>query len=361
MFEIILLILVSAYFILLVFISTGLSRKISKQNLSKPFISVIIAARDEENNITACIDSLLNQSYDKDNYEVIIADDFSSDRTGDIIDKYIIDKLNFRKITPDINNSLTGKMNALDSALKCASGEIILFTDADCTVPENWIKNKVSYYKNNTAMVNGFTITSSDNLPGSVESIDLIFLISVAAGMANNGFPVSCIGNNMSVSKKVYDETGGYSSFKKNVAEDYLLLNAVRSLNKYKIIFPVDPDGLVKTEAHKNIKDIFRQKKRWASGGLSVPNMSFFLMAISFITNSMILISPFFLSSAVIVIISSKIFSDLFFLKQVFDKLKLKLNLLHFILFEIYYVVYTIILPVILLFNRKIIWKGRNY
>ncbi len=244
MFEIILLILVSAYFILLVFISTGLSRKISKQNLSKPFISVIIAARDEENNITACIDSLLNQSYDKDNYEVIIADDFSSDRTGDIIDKYIIDKLNFRKITPDINNSLTGKMNALDSALKCASGEIILFTDADCTVPENWIKNKVSYYKNNTAMVNGFTITSSDNLPGSVESIDLIFLISVAAGMANNGFPVSCIGNNMSVSKKVYDETGGYSSFKKNVAEDYLLLNAVRSLNKYKIIFPVDPDGL---------------------------------------------------------------------------------------------------------------------
>jgi hypothetical protein len=61
-------------------------------------------------------------------------------------------------------------------------------------------------------MVNSFSVTNAENILSGIESIDLVFLVSVAAGMANNGYPVSCIGNNMSVRKGVYLETGGYKS-----------------------------------------------------------------------------------------------------------------------------------------------------
>lgn len=361
MLELIFTISAGIYFILLVFISAGLGRKFSKSGVTKPFVSVIIAARNEEKNIAGCLSSLAVQSYPEDMYEVIVADDHSTDKTGPIIDEFIGDKNNFKKVIPAAGNGLTGKTNALKSAVNCASGEILLFTDGDCALPGKWIESIISYYQGNTGMVNGFSAINADSIMSGIQSIDLVFLVSIAAGMANSGMPASCIGNNMSVRKKALQEAGGYASFPESVTEDYLLINKINSLRKYDIIFPVDHSTLIHTKALGKITDIYRQKKRWASGGLVMPNISLFLMFVSYITNLLVILSVIYYSQAAAAVISLKVFSDLFFLYQIHKKLNLTGNLKYFLFFEIYYIIYTTILPVILLFSRKIIWKGRKY
>jgi cellulose synthase/poly-beta-1,6-N-acetylglucosamine synthase-like glycosyltransferase len=358
MFEIIFLITTGIYFLVLIFLSLGLTKNFPRQSY-KPFVSVIIAARNEQENIFRCLQSLDNQDYLKTNYEVILADDFSSDATSEIIDIFLKDKKNFIKVIPDTDR--TGKINALNAAVKISTGDILLFTDADCIIPATWISGVVGYYKSKTGMVNSFSVTNADDILSGIQSIDLLFLISVAAGMANNGYPASCIGNNMSLRKEAYDSAGGYSSLPASVTEDYALMNEIKKLGKYEIIFPLDEKILVTTRAHGAFSDIINQKKRWASGGLALPNISMILMLLSYSVNFMLVLSFFFYSAEVLAIISVKIISEFLLLYQAHKQLNLTKNLRYFLFFEIYYIIYTLFIPVILIFNKKIIWKERTY
>jgi cellulose synthase/poly-beta-1,6-N-acetylglucosamine synthase-like glycosyltransferase len=360
MFEIIFLTASAIYFLILIYLSLGLSKKFTTQD-KKPYVSVIIAARNEEENIVKCMQSLYDQDYSDLNYEVIIADDHSTDNTSALIERFIADKKCFKKLVPDKESRLTGKVNALKSAVDASSGDILLFSDADCILPSSWISGMVKYYDDNTGMVNSFSVTNAEGIISGMQSIDLVFLISVAAGMANNGYPVSCIGNNMSVKKEAYNMTGGYSQLPASVTEDYALLNGIKSLDKYKIIFPVDEKIIVTTKAHTSLKELLGQKKRWALGGLSAPNISLLLMIISYTVNLLMVLSLFFYSSGVFTIILFKLLSEILFLHQVHKQLGITKNLRYFFFFEIYYILYTLLLPIILLFSRKIVWKGRTY
>jgi cellulose synthase/poly-beta-1,6-N-acetylglucosamine synthase-like glycosyltransferase len=361
MFEIIFLSLTGIYFLILAVISSGLSRKLKLNKNFTPFVSVIIAARNEERNILSCLNSLNNQDYQKNKFEVIIADDSSTDKTGSIIDSFIVSHTNFKKIIPSAGNILYGKANALKSAITNSTGEILLFTDADCTVPEKWISTIVQYYSGGTGMVNSFSIVPAVNLFTGIQNLDYLFLIGIAGGMANNGFPASCIGNNMSVKRSVYKETGGYDNIPVSVTEDYALLNSINKLNKYEIIFPVDKELLVITEPCRSLGDLIKQKKRWASGGLKLFNKSILLMSAAYLTNLMMILSFFFFSSQVLSIMLFKIISEFFFLYHISKKLGILNNLKYFLFFEIYYIVYTTFLPIVFLFSREITWKDRKY
>jgi len=67
----------------------ALSYLSGKNNLVNiPFISVVVAARDEEKNISDCIQSLLKQDYPVDKFEILIVDDFSTDKTAELIKKF---------------------------------------------------------------------------------------------------------------------------------------------------------------------------------------------------------------------------------------------------------------------------------
>jgi glycosyltransferase involved in cell wall biosynthesis len=97
---------------------------------SKPKISIIVPARNEEGKISKCLQSLLSQDYD--NYEVIAIDDSSTDKTLSIISK--LSKENHRLIlvkSPPRPDDWVGKNWACFQGYQKSSGEILLFTDAD--------------------------------------------------------------------------------------------------------------------------------------------------------------------------------------------------------------------------------------
>lgn len=361
MFEVIFLVVVSLYFIQSFILMTGANRKFRKNNQLKN-ISVIVAARNEENNIRACMESLNNLIYPEDKIEIIIVNDKSEDATGAIIAEFIADKPKFKCLsTRKQIGHLKGKTNALANALEIAGGEIILTTDADCVVSPLWAKTLVSYYDEDVAMVFGYTSQTADSSFSGMQMLDFIYLLTVAAGSMNYNVPLSCIGNNMSYRKSVYREIGGYETIPFSITEDFNLLHTIFRLKKYKIIYPLDKDALVTSKPCKNTKELYWQKKRWGVGGLDSELPGFLVMGTGFLSNLGVLIFPFFFSAAALYIAAFKIALDLFFLYPVLKKLGLHDKLKYFAAFQLYYIVYVLGLPVAVLLSKKVIWKGRKY
>jgi len=102
-------------------------------------ISVIVPFYNSEKTVRRCINSLLNQSYPKNEYEIIFVDDGSTDGSVDMVSK-------FKKIKL-IKQPHRGPAVARNIGVKNSKGQIVLFTDADCIPDKNWIKNMVEPFK----------------------------------------------------------------------------------------------------------------------------------------------------------------------------------------------------------------------
>jgi len=116
------------------------------ENTSKtnPKVSIILPARNEEEFIGKCLDSLIRQDYE--NYEVIVIDDSSEDSTGKIISEYAKTHLNIISVSARPKpEGWMGKNWACMEGYKKASGELLLFTDADTKHAENVITLAVSH------------------------------------------------------------------------------------------------------------------------------------------------------------------------------------------------------------------------
>ena len=361
--EIILTIILIAYFIQSVVFIIGAKKKFPRlRDDELPIATVIVAARNEENNIKRCLNSLGKLEYPLGKLEVLIVDDKSKDKTGEIIDEFISERENFRKIIPDDpKGKMVGKVNALATAIRESNGQIILTTDADCVVKPFWVKTIASFYKDDVGMVDSYTTQLATNSFGGMQAIDFIYLLLVAGGTVNLGIPISCIGNNMSFRKKAYDEIGGYEALPFSVTEDFTLLRAIYKLQKYKILFPLEKEALVTSIPCPDFKSLYRQKKRWAVGGLGVPVRGFFIMFWGFLANLAILLTPWLLSPVWLYLIFFKVIIDFFMLYPIHQKMRIAKNLKYFFVYQIYYILYVLALPFIVLTSRKVKWKGREY
>ncbi|SEL75938.1 glycosyltransferase [Haloferax larsenii] len=97
-----------------------------------PSVSVVIPAYNEGEGIRTCIEGVLNQTYPSDNYEIIVVDNNSTDRTGDIIEEYPVTRL--------VEDEVQSSYAARNRGVKHSSGDIIAFLDADCTPVEGWLR-----------------------------------------------------------------------------------------------------------------------------------------------------------------------------------------------------------------------------
>ena len=363
MFEIIFITLLVIYTLEIVVYIIGSKKKYSQLTEDElPSISVIVAARNEKDNIVDCMISLNQLEYPRDKIEIILVNDNSDDNTGELIKEYIQGKPQFKYLEPKAEiGSLKGKTNALANAIKTVKGEVILTTDADCVVSPKWAKELASYYTEDVALVCGYTNQKDTSIFGGMQSVDFIYMLMVAAGIMNLGKPLSCIGNNMSYRKSVYDEVGGYESLPFSVTEDFNLLMAVHYLKKYKIIFPMSSKSMVTSEPCPSWKSLYRQKKRWGVGGLKSDLFGFSVMASGFLAHLGIILIPFFFTTLSVYLALFKFAVDYFALKGVHEKLNLKLRFKHFAAFEIYFILYVLLLPFITLPNQNVKWKGRVY
>jgi len=97
-----------------------------------PSVSVLVAARNEEGNIRRCVSGLLAQNYP--NLQIIVANDRSEDRTGVILDELSAQDARLSVVhVRELPQGWFGKNHAMHTALAEATGELLCFSDADCT------------------------------------------------------------------------------------------------------------------------------------------------------------------------------------------------------------------------------------
>src|SRR5665647_358261 len=119
-----------------------------------PFISVIIAARNEEKNIGNCIESIINQTYPAHLFEVIIVDDNSTDSTPAIVNSFEQNNIRVFKLNDFTENEKLNsyKKKAVETAISVAKGNLIVTTDADCIVQSEWLQTIASCYEESSAV-----------------------------------------------------------------------------------------------------------------------------------------------------------------------------------------------------------------
>ena len=328
-----------------------------------PAVSVIVSARNEEKNIGQCIESLVRIDYPREKLEIILVNDRSTDKTGEIMLGYGSKHPFILYFEPEPSSGkLKGKTNALSQAIIKSNGEIILTTDADCAVKPAWVREMVRNYDAGTGVAATYTIIEPENIYSAIQSFDWIYLLTIASGSDGINLPLSCVGNNMSFRRKAYDEVGGYENIKFSVTEDFMLLKTIRDKTKWKTKFPVNSKILNYTLPCESFKELYRQKKRWGRGGLDIRFIGYIVGLLGWSSGAAMLLGWLFVSPfTYLMIVLMKILIDLLFVLPVVIRFKVYKVLLYLPFFEIYFALYAFLMPFILLFDRDVVWKEQKF
>jgi 1,2-diacylglycerol 3-beta-glucosyltransferase len=328
-----------------------------------PTVDIIIAARNEEARIGNCLGSLLRLTYPSNLLKIVIVDDGSHDRTAEIIQQYADQSpcVRLMKSTPS-RDHLKGKANAITQAIEATSGEIILMTDADCEVPPQWIENTVRYYDDDSiGIVAGFTSLKGTSLFERMQALDWLVLFSVASGVNRLGFPVTAVGTNLSVRRRAYEAVGGYRKIPFSVTEDYALFHAVTHGGEFKARFPRDPGTLVESYPCPTIPDLYRQKKRWFTGGKGMDVASMSIFALTYVFTLALIVGACIEPSSLLFPLLIKLASDMFLSLVAASGFGRIDTLFAFPFYVLYYSFYVVVYPPLVLFTSGIVWKGREF
>ncbi len=332
-----------------------------------PRVSLVLAARNEETFLPAFFDSLFKLTYPRDKLEVFLVNDRSTDKTGtlfdDVASRYeFVHAIHIDKHPP----FLSGKENALHTALEKATGEFIFLTDGDCLLPPNWIQAMLAHFDADTGVVCGQTFLTSRHhthtIWEAVQALDWVYLLTAAAGAAGLNQPTSCIGNNMALRKQVYFQVGGFPHIGFSVTEDYALIRRVCQRTDWDIHFPIDAETTVVSYPEPTVKEFFRQRKRWLVGGKKVRFFGFLLMLASFLNHLILpvtLFVPGFYSLATAGFALVFATDALLLLRTLIPNKKTGL-FLFFPFYEIFYFLYTLVLS-LFAFSNTVHWKGTDY
>ncbi len=201
-----------------------------------PFISIVIPAFNEEKYLSESLESLKKQTYPSDNFEVIVVDNNSTDKTSEVAESFGV------RVVPCLT---PGVSIARDTGSRAAKGEIIVGTDADTIVSENWLEKIAEHFQKDSELIGltGGTYFSHTNfvLAGvAYIFFELFQRFNFAIGKpAFSGF-------NFAVRKEAYERVGGIN-IKLKSAEDVDLSIRMAKIGKIKFF----SDVLVHTSARR--------------------------------------------------------------------------------------------------------------
>ena len=335
--------------------------------------AVLIAMRNEQESIAACLHSLAAQNYPVRLFDVFVLDDASGDRSVERAREVILEHKNFHLLEiREEKYGLKGKMNALSQALEQVEHDIILITDADCVVPPNWIRSHLSYFGADTGMVGGLTSltppagmeasTYTASFFGKIQTLDWLYLQTIAAASSQAGKPVTILGNNFGFRKEAYDAIGGFKRLGFSVTEDYLLMKTILEKTSWKVRHTMDPESTIFSKPLNNFSAFFQQRLRWTRGGRGARPWAYFITGLSLAAH-LVMTAVFFLQSWKITAaagIGLVLGMDYFIIKKGLRIIGRKHLRAYFLPFELFYIFYLILFSVITFIPQKIRWKGRK-
>ena len=324
-------------------------------------VSVIIPARDEAENLPACLESLMKQKAEF--CEFIIVNDRSSDETQAVIDEFAMrdNRIKSIQLTEERSGNLRGKPGAIHAGIMASSGDIIMMSDADCTFPDGWIQKVTCYFGNEAvAMIAGFTTIRAESLFHHMQDMEWLMNHTLASAGVALGMPLGCFGNNLSIRASVYREVGGYPGIPFSVTEDLLLLQRVAH-GGYTILYQINGENAVSTLPCKDWKGFVSQQHRWVRGSdaLGWKKHLFVFFAIIFWGSLLFtMIQGDFIGA--VSIVGMRILGDCFLILPALTAIR-RVKQLPWIIPGMIFMMFIEIMVAMLLLKRDVHWKGQIF
>ncbi|QBZ98155.1 glycosyltransferase [Flavobacterium sangjuense] len=229
-------------------------------------ISVIVCAKNEEENVRNLIPLLVEQNYPQ--FEIVLIDDASSDGTLDIFEEFEKLHSNIKLVKVENNEAFWGnKKYALTLGIKAAKHEYLLFTDADCLPSsKDWISNMSSQFTVEKTIVLGYG--AYDKIGGSFLNKIIRFETLLTAtqyfSWAKLGKPYMGVGRNLAYKREEFFKVRGFMDHMKiRSGDDDLFINQAAEKKNTTVCYL--PDSFTYSKPKTSFKDWFTQKRRHVS------------------------------------------------------------------------------------------------
>lgn len=234
--------------------------------------TVLIPARNEENNIGALLEVLQGQSYPRERIEIIVMDDGSADQTPTIVQQYPAVKL----IRLNNQEGFGGKKQAIEAGIRSARHEWILTTDADSLPTVDWIAaiNALLDREEMVCVVGPVSLLSSGtDMLQAFQHYDHLMFQGITGGAVASGQHALGNGANLCYRKDAFETVGGFQGIDQLASGDDVLL-IEKFMNRYpgQVHFLKSAQALVKTPFCPSWKSLWQQRVRWASKAGSYQN-----------------------------------------------------------------------------------------
>jgi len=254
----------------------------SATNQFKTTVSVLIAARNEEEKIKNTIQDILAQDYPAHLFQLIVVDDHSTDHTSEIVLSFADPRV--KLIILNEKKPLNSyKKKAITEAIKLSDSELIISTDADCRMGSSWIKTIVSFYESGDYKMVSSPVAyfEEKNIFEEMQSLEFLFLIGLGASGIGNGTPTTCNGANLAYRRDIFHDLNGFQGIDDLASgDDELFMHKVASAYPKGIGFCKSRDAIVYTHAKANLDEFIQQRKRWASKSTKYKNKGIVVLGV---------------------------------------------------------------------------------
>jgi cellulose synthase/poly-beta-1,6-N-acetylglucosamine synthase-like glycosyltransferase len=329
-------------------------------------VTVVVPFRNEGDNLIRLLHYIRQLKYPVEKYEVVWVNDHSEDNAAEVLRARIPEN---HKVL-DLPEGKEGKKQALTLGIAGASGEVILTTDADCRVPNLWIRHMVDVFSDpDLKMITGPVRVGPDiKWWETVQAIEFSALVGAGAASLAWGVPTMANGANLAFRKSVFDEVGGWED---NMGipsgDDEYLLGKVHDRYPSGVRFLNIADAEVITPPITTLKEFFYQRVRWASkwnkGKKGSPQNMIFASFVLWFQLSYLLLFVWLLAGAGTAgagwFIVFKLIPEGVWIRRVCAFLGISWSLTAFLFLQIVYPVYALAVGLQATFGG-FRWKGRR-
>lgn len=334
------------------------------------YYSVIIPYRNEITHLAQCLESLVNQEYNPNHFELLFVDDHSTDGSTDLVNQLAFSHphLNIR----NISSQLRGKKNALNTGIENAVYDHIITTDADTTRGEYWLRtcNNLLVESNSDILVGTvLLLPARENAFHYFQALDYMGLSLITTIAGRSGWFSNGSGANLIFRKDIYT-TYKANEFNSNITsgDDVFFLESARSQGR-KILYPKENAHIVFSETEPDWSSLINQRLRWGAKSFSyrsilipmlwsLPVISSMLILLQIMLN--IVFPDINLLRLLLYSVTMKLVADFCLLKVAHDFYKMP-KFRFFLVAELYHLIYLSTLPFYILTGRKFSWKGQKH
>lgn len=333
-------------------------------------ISVIIPVRDEYEHVMGLLRDLEQQHFPQELLEVLVVDDHSTDTTTEQVQQFILGSSLGVKLL-QLHNYVKpkGKKAAVQLGVEQAQGQLLVFTDGDCRVGPEWLREYAYLYETEQPYFISGPVCFHPTLTHfeRMQLVEFASLIGVGGASIALNKPNMCNGANLAYTKEIFQEVGGFAG-NENIAsgDDEFLLHKVHKAFPGRVKFLKSNKAIVYTEARKSLNSFVQQRVRWASKWKSYQSLQVQLIAVcAFLVNFLLFLAiPFVVWGGLSLQVFlcgyvAKFAVDCLFLNSILGFMGKKAFLWYILPLQLVYIPYVVFTAAFGLFGRYS-WKGRT-